>query len=158
MIGWQSVPTSSLQGGTSDRIVGLGRIWSVMFHHLAHLISQSCQFPIGPSRTRQKVEQPKSKSTQPIQPDGPPCTVYTRCCPAEEDCSTRAQNAGNVETQLDQVKSSDTLACSLKSVTFVIVTAEFSVFTSYFHPLFIRGVSRLATFAQRAWLRVRKHN
>ena len=36
-----------------------------MFHHLAHLLSQFCQFPIRPGRTRQRVEQPKSKSTQP---------------------------------------------------------------------------------------------
>ena len=36
-----------------------------MFHHLAQLLSQFCQFPISPGRTRQRVEQPKSKSTQP---------------------------------------------------------------------------------------------
>ena len=32
------------------------------------LLSQFCQFPISPSRTRQLVEQPKSKSTQPSYP------------------------------------------------------------------------------------------
>ena len=36
-----------------------------MFHHLVQLLSQLCQFPISPGRTRQRVEQPKSKSTQP---------------------------------------------------------------------------------------------
>ena len=35
-----------------------------MFHHLARLLSQFCQFHISPGRTRQRVEQPKSKSTQ----------------------------------------------------------------------------------------------
>ena len=36
-----------------------------MFHHLARLIIHFCQFPISPSTTRQRVEQPKSKSNQP---------------------------------------------------------------------------------------------
>ena len=36
-----------------------------MIHLLAQLLRQFCQFPISPSRTRQRVEQPKSKSTQP---------------------------------------------------------------------------------------------
>ena len=39
-----------------------------MFHHLAHLLSQFWQFPISPSRTWQRVEQPKSKPTQPSYP------------------------------------------------------------------------------------------
>ena len=37
-----------------------------MFHHLARLLSQFCLFPISPGRTRQRVKQPKSKSTQPM--------------------------------------------------------------------------------------------
>ena len=37
-----------------------------MFHHLAQLLSQFCQFPISPGRNRQRVEQPKSRSTQPM--------------------------------------------------------------------------------------------
>ena len=37
----------------------------MMFHHLAQLLSQFCQFPISPGRTRQRVEQPKSYLTQP---------------------------------------------------------------------------------------------
>ena len=36
-----------------------------MLHHLAHLLCHFCQFPICPGRTRQRVEQHKSKSTQP---------------------------------------------------------------------------------------------
>ena len=40
----------------------------MMFHRLAQLLSQLCQFPIRPSRTRQRVEQPKAKSTQPSYP------------------------------------------------------------------------------------------
>ena len=36
-----------------------------MFHHLEQLLSQFCQFPISPGRTRQRVEHPKSNSTQP---------------------------------------------------------------------------------------------
>ena len=39
--------------------------WFGMFHHLAQLLSQICQFPISPGRTRLRVEDPKSKSTQP---------------------------------------------------------------------------------------------
>ena len=46
----------------------LGWLWSAMFHHHAILLSQSCQFPISPSRTMQKMQQPKSKSTQPSYP------------------------------------------------------------------------------------------
>ena len=57
-----------LQGGESIRIVGSGWHWSMMFHHLAQLLGQFCQFPISPSKTRQRVEQPKSKSTQPNYP------------------------------------------------------------------------------------------
>ena len=36
-----------------------------MFHHLVHLVGHLCQFASGPGRTRQRVEQHKSKSTQP---------------------------------------------------------------------------------------------
>ena len=36
-----------------------------MFHHLAQMLSQFCQFPTSPGRTGQRVEQPKSRSTQP---------------------------------------------------------------------------------------------
>ena len=36
-----------------------------MFLHLAHMLSHFCQFDISPGRTRQRVEQDKSKSTQP---------------------------------------------------------------------------------------------
>ena len=36
-----------------------------MFDHFAQLLSQLCQFPISPGRPGQRVEQPKSKSTQP---------------------------------------------------------------------------------------------
>ena len=39
-----------------------------MFHHLAQLLWQFCQFPISPGRTRQRVEQLKSKSTKPSSP------------------------------------------------------------------------------------------
>ena len=43
----------------------LGWLWLWIFHYLAQLLSQFCQFPISPGRTRQRVEQTKSKSTQP---------------------------------------------------------------------------------------------
>ena len=36
-----------------------------MFHHFVHLLSLFCQFLISLSRTRQKPQRPKSKSTQP---------------------------------------------------------------------------------------------
>ena len=36
-----------------------------MFRHLAHLICHFCQFTMSPGRARQRVEQHKSKSTQP---------------------------------------------------------------------------------------------
>ena len=42
-----------------------------MFHHLAQLLSQICQFLVSLSRARQRVKQPKSKSTQP--------SYLTRC-------------------------------------------------------------------------------
>ena len=46
----------------SDSWVGL--TWIQVFLYLAQLLSHFCQLPISPSRTRQKVGQPKSKSTQ----------------------------------------------------------------------------------------------
>ena len=60
-----------LQGGPSGRIVGLGWLRSVMFHHLAHLLGQFCQFTISPRRTKQKVEN-QSQPNPVIRPDGPP--------------------------------------------------------------------------------------
>ena len=49
----------------------------MMFRHPAHLLSQFCQFPISPSRTRQRVEQLESKQTQPSYPSG--ClTLYSQ--------------------------------------------------------------------------------
>ena len=53
-----------IQGGPPGRILRLSWLRSEMFHHLAHLLSQFCHFPIGPSRSRQRVEQQTSKSTQ----------------------------------------------------------------------------------------------
>ena len=45
-----------------------------MISYFAQLLRHFCQLPISPSRTGQRVEQPKSKSTQPtIRADGPPC-------------------------------------------------------------------------------------
>ena len=57
-----------LQGDTSPGEPRLGGLWFGMFHHLAQLLSQ---FPISPGRTRQRVEEPKSNSTQlrfPVEP------------------------------------------------------------------------------------------
>ena len=42
-----------------------------MFHHLAHLLGQFCQFTISPRRTKQKVEN-QSQPNPVIRPDGPP--------------------------------------------------------------------------------------
>ena len=52
---------------SSDSLVGLTLI-CIMFHHLAQLFSHFCQFAISLGRTRQRVEQSKSKSTQPSYP------------------------------------------------------------------------------------------
>ena len=57
-----------IQGGPSARIVRLGWLCSKMFHYLAQLLSHFFQFPISPSRTMQRVEEPESKSTQPNYP------------------------------------------------------------------------------------------
>ena len=48
-----------------DSWVGLTMIYDV----IAQLLSHFYQLPISPSRTRQRVEQPKSKSTQPNCPN-----------------------------------------------------------------------------------------
>ena len=55
----------SLQGDPSPGEPRLGWLWFEMFFHFAHMLSQFCQFPISPGRIRQRVEHPKSKSTQP---------------------------------------------------------------------------------------------
>ena len=59
----------SLQGDPYPGKPRLGWLWFGMFHHLTQLLSQFCQFPISPGRTRQRVEQPKSKSM------GHPCII-----------------------------------------------------------------------------------
>ena len=70
---WNGLVQSTGWGIWSDS--GLGWLWSVMFHHLAQLLGQFCQFPISLSRTRQIVGKPKSKSNQPSYPTRCP-TLY----------------------------------------------------------------------------------
>ena len=60
------VRQSELQGDTSSGEPRLDWLWFGMSHHLAQLLSQFCQFLISPGRTRQRVEEPKSNSTQPL--------------------------------------------------------------------------------------------
>ena len=60
----------------SDSWVGLTdlRCYTIL---PTHLLSQFCQFPNSPSRTRQMGEQLKSKSTQPNYPNsGTTATLY----------------------------------------------------------------------------------
>ena len=46
-----------------------------MFYPLVHLLSHSCQYPIGPRRTRQKWNRQNQSQTNPaIRSDGKPCT------------------------------------------------------------------------------------
>ena len=83
-----------LQGGATTQIVGLGWLWSMTFHHLAHLLSQFCQFPISPSRTRQRVEHLISKQTQPSYPSGCP-NLYS--IPENSDWKRLDMSASAVE-------------------------------------------------------------
>ena len=69
---------TSLHNGASTQIVGLGWLWSMMFCHLAQLLSQFCHFPISPNRIRQRLENPKSKWNQPSYPSWCP-SLYLQC-------------------------------------------------------------------------------
>ena len=52
IIGWAP---QWLEGDPSGRIAGLGWLWTVMFHHLIHLLSQFCQSTISQSWAKIKV-------------------------------------------------------------------------------------------------------
>ena len=55
--------------------VGSTWLWFGMLNHLAQLLSHSCQFLISPVRTRQSVEDHKTKSIPPRTPGGGPLSA-----------------------------------------------------------------------------------
>ena len=79
-----------------------------MFRHPAHLLSQFCQFPISLSRTRQMVELPKLKSTQPS---------YKTICPSlysrHESCTIDGQDLVADEVIIHARRGNGLMYCGL---------------------------------------------
>ena len=84
-----------------------------MFHHFAFLLSQFCQLPISTSRTLQKADQPKTKSTRPNY-----LTRWTTLYCRQEDSSNLAEGEANEEPNRERLHK----ALKLLQATLVFLT------------------------------------